>query len=353
MPKRPDRGVPCSPHRNDNENLGDNDMGGISMDRRSILGAGAALIAGTRFGRAQAWPSRAIQILVGFGAGGVSDVATRLLAEGLRPMVSQAIVIENRAGASGMIAAGVVARSAPDGHTLLGMPGTVTIVPSVMRDLPIDVLKDLDPISIFATSPNVLVVKADFPARDLREFIAAVKARPAEDFAYASSGLGTTVHLMAGMLERSTGIRMRHVPFRSSADSIRSVMAGELPLVFSSVNSALPFIQSGSVRALGIATEKRSSFLPDVATFDEQGVAGVRSDTWFGLAGPAGLPRPLVEQIASLCDKAMAGAEMRGRLAMLGAEPVGLGPDAARAQMEREVKTFAELTAAMGIRREQ
>lgn len=324
-----------------------------TINRRTVLGAGATLLATGGHASAQTWPSRTIQILVGFGAGGVSDVATRLLAEGLRPMISQPIVIENRAGASGMIAAGVVARSAPDGHMLLGVPGTVTIVPSVMKDLPIDVLKDLDPITIFATSPNVMIVKADSPARNLQDFVAAAKAKPPEEYAYASSGLGTTVHLMAGMVERAAGIRMRHVPFRSSADSIRSVMAGELPLVFSSVNSALPFIQSGAVRALGIATSKRSSFLPDVPTFDEQGLSGVHSDTWFGLAGPAGMPRPLVEQIAGLCDKAMSDPAMRARLAALGAEPTGLGPDAARAQMQREVKTFADLAAAMGIRRDQ
>lgn len=322
------------------------------INRRSALAAGAALLASAPGARAEDWPSQTIQILIGFGAGGVTDVATRLLAEGLRPLVSKPIVIENRGGASGMIAASVVARAAPDGHMLLGVPGTITIVPSIMRNLQIDVLKDLDPITIFATSPNVLIVKSDYPARTLQDFVAAVKARPPEEFAYASSGLGTTVHLMAGMLERATGIRMRHVPFRSSADSIRSVVAGELPLVFSSLNSALPFIQAGTVRALAVATEKRTPFLPDVPTFDEQGVAGVRSDTWFGLAGPANMPRPLLERIASLCDKVMADPAMQARFAALGAQPVGLGPAAARELMAREVRAFAELVAAMGVRTE-
>ena len=322
------------------------------LNRRCILGAGAALLATGSGARAQAWPSRNVQILVGFGAGGVSDVATRLLAEGLRPLISQSIVIENRSGASGMIAAGVVARAAPDGHMLLGVPGTITIVPSVINNLPIDVLRDLEPITIYATSPNVLVVRPDFPARNIQEFLAAIRAKPPEDFAYASSGLGTTVHLMAGMIERAANIKMRHIPFRSSAESIRSVIAGELPMVFSSVNSALPFIQAGQVRALAVATEKRTTFLPDVPTFDEQGLAGIRSDTWFGLAGPAGMPRALVEQIAGLCDKVMSQPDMQARFAALGAQPTGLGPDAARAQMEREVKLFAELAAAMGIRKE-
>lgn len=324
-----------------------------NFDRRQVLAAGAALLAGGSGAFAQSWPSRNVQILVGFGAGGVSDVAARLLAEGLRPLVNQSIVVENKPGASGMIAATAVARSAPDGHTLLSMPGTITIVPSVMKQMPIDVLKELVAITIFATSPNVIVVKADSPYKTLKDLVQEMKQKPPEEFVYASSGIGTTVHLMAGMLERSAGIRMRHVPFRSSAESIQSVLAGQIPIVFSSVNSALPFIQGGNARALAVATKKRSDFLPDVPTFEEQGVAGVQSETWFGLGAPATTPKELVDQIARMSIKVMSDPAMKTRLAALGAQPLDLGPDAARAQMEREVKEFAELAAAMGIKREQ
>ena len=324
-----------------------------TIDRRAFLGAGAALLAiGGSTRAAEAWPAKNVQILIGFGAGGVTDVAIRILAEGLRSRISKPIIIENRAGASGMIAAGMVVRAAPDGYTLLGMPGTITIVPSVLRDLKIDVKRDLQPIAIFATSPNVLVVNPDFPARNLQEFLSTIRSKPPNEFAYASSGLGTTVHLMAGMIERAADIRMRHVPYRSSSDSIQSVMAGQLPMVFSSLNSALPYIQAGSVRPLAVASEKRTMMLPEVPTFEESGLKGIRSDTWFGLAGPAGMPRPLVDQIASLCANVMSEPAMRDRLAALGAEPLGLGPDAARVQIESELAAFSELTAAMGIRPE-
>jgi len=324
------------------------------VSRRGLLAAGTGLlgvaaVAGRARGEAEAWPSRPVRILVGFGAGGVTDVAIRLMAEALRPRLPQPIVIENRPGASGMLAAGVAARAAPDGHLLIAIPGTITIVPSAMRNLPIDVLKDLEPITLFATSPNVMVVNPSFPARTVAEFIAIVRMRPAEDIAYASSGIGTTVHFMAGMLERAANIRMRHVPYKSSNESIQAVMAGDLPVVFSSINSALPHIQSGAVRALAVASERRTDFLPEVPTFEEAGIPGVRSETWFGLAGPMGLPRPLVERIATLFGQAIREPWVRSRLAALGAEPVGLGPDAFRELMRREVDEFRDLAAAMGI----
>lgn len=301
---------------------------------------------------AEAWPARPIRILVGFGAGGVTDVVIRLFAEALRTRLPHPIVIENRVGASGMVAAGLVARAAPDGHMLICIPGTITIVPAVMASQPVDVLRDLEPISLFATSPNVMVVHPAFPPRSMQEFLAHVRARGPEDIAYASSGVGTTVHFTAGMLEAATGIRMRHVPHRSSNESIQAVIAGTLPVVFSSVNSALAHIQAGTVRAIGVATERRSSFLPDVPTFAEGGVPDVRSDTWFGLAGPAGMPRPLVERIAALFREVMQDPWTQTRLAALGAEPLGLGPDEFRALMQREVAEFRRLAAVMGIRPE-
>jgi tripartite-type tricarboxylate transporter receptor subunit TctC len=321
--------------------------------RRGLIAGGASLLGAGLAGGAKAqngtWPNRPVRILVGFGAGGVTDVAIRLMAEALRPSLPQPIVIENRAGASGMLAAGIAARAEPDGHVLIAIPGTITIVPAAMKNLPIDVLKDLEPITLFATSPNVMVVHPSFPARTAAEFVAHARARPPEDIAYASSGIGTTVHFMAGMLERAADIRLRHVPYRSSNESIQAVIAGEPKVVFSSINSALPHIQSGAVRALGVSSERRSDFLPEVPTFAEQGVQGVLSQTWFGLAGPANMPRPLVERIAGLFNGALRDPALRQRLAALGAEPVGLGPDEFRALMVREVDEFRSLGAAMGL----
>ena len=319
----------------------------------SLSGAGSVALSGPAMAQgAEAWPARPIRILVGFGPGGVTDVVIRLFAEALRTRLSQPIIIENRIGASGMVAAGLVARAAPDGYMLIAIPGTITIVPAIMASQPVDVLNDLEPISLFATSPNVMVINTSFPARNMQEFLAYARARGPEDIAYASSGVGTTVHFTAGMLEAATGIRMRHVPYRSSNESIQAVIAGTLPVVFSSVNSALAHIQAGTVRAIGVATEHRSAFLPEVPTFAEGGVANVQSDTWFGLAGPAGMPRPLVDRIAALFREVMQDPWTRTRLAALGAEPLGLGPDEFRALMQREVAEFRRLAAVMGIRPE-
>lgn len=327
-------------------------MSGKFISRRSAVGAGMAFLAAGGSANSQNWPARPITIVVGFGAGGITDVATRLLAERLQQSLSTPIVIDNRSGATGMIAAGVVARAQPDGYTLFGMTGSLTIVPSVLQDVSIDVLRDLKPISIYATSPSLLVVGADFPARDIKGFLDIVRARKPGEIAYASSGIGTTVHLMAGMIERAANIQMLHVPYRSSADSIMAVISGQVPIVFSAVNSALPYIKSGSVRALAVATEKRTTFLSDVPTFDEAGLPGIRSDTWFGLAGPAKLPRPMVDRLSSLCRESVKEPAVQAKLASLGAEPLDLDSDAAQAKMQREVASFAELAAAMGIKRE-
>ena len=290
-------------------------MDRLAIPRRRFLSGTASLLAMGGAARAQEWPSRTITIMVGFGAGGVTDVATRLLAEELRRSLPQPVIVENRAGATGMIAAAAAARAPADGHTLFGMTGSLTIVPSIMKRVQIDVLRDLQPISIYASSPSLFVVNQNFPARTLAEFLELARSKPPREFTYASSGVGTTVHFMGGMIEQAAKIQMSHVPFRSSADSITAAIAGHVPIVLSAVNSALPHIQSGAVRALAVATEKRTRFLPDVPTFDEAGLPGIRSDTWFGLAAPAGTPRSIIDRLASLCDQALREPSVLGKLA--------------------------------------
>ena len=324
--------------------------------RRTLLAATLATPALAKPVLAQSnteWPDRPVRILIGFGAGGVSDVATRLLLEGLRPRLPGSVfVVENRSGASGMVAAALVARAAPDGYALLGAPGTIAIVPSMMKTQQIDVLKDLAPINLFATSPNVLVVHPDFPARTVAEFVAHVKAKPKDELAYAHSGIGTTVQLMMGMVTQATGLSLRDIPYRSSNESIAACVAGQVPMVASSTNSALSFIQAGQVRALAVASPRRSSFLPDVPTFAESGLPSVLSDTWFGLFAPPATDPALVQRISTLCDQVMADPAMRQRFALLGAEPVGLGPAAFAALMAREVASFRTLTRQMGLQPE-
>jgi tripartite-type tricarboxylate transporter receptor subunit TctC len=198
----------------------------------------------------------------------------------------------------------------------------------------------------------VLIVNNAVPARDLASFLALVRSKPPEEMAYSSSGIGTTVHFFASRIERAADIRMRHIPYRSSNESITAVVAGDVPIGVSAVNSALPHIQSGAVRAIAIGSPQRSTFLPDVPTFAEQGLPGFRSDTWIGLMGPAGMAPGLVSRIAELSTRAMADPTMRQRLALLGAEPVGLGPAEFRQLIGREVREYRELAAAIGIQPE-
>ncbi len=326
------------------------------ITRRTLLATtlatpALALPAGAQ--TAAEWPDRPVRILIGFGAGGVSDVATRLLLEGLRARLPGSVfVVENRSGASGMVAAALAARAAPDGQVLLSAPGTITIVPSMIKNQQIDVLRDLLPITLFATSPNVLVVHPSFPARTVAEFVAYVASKPKDELAYAHSGIGTTVQLMIGMVTRAAGLSLRDIPYRSSNESIAACVAGQVPMVASSTNSALSFIQAGQVRALAVASPRRSSFLPEVPTFAESGLGDVLSDTWFGLFGPPGLPAGLVQRITALCDEVMADPAMRQRFALLGAEPVGLGPTAFAQLMQREVAAFRSLTQEMGLQPE-
>ncbi|WP_426960073.1 Bug family tripartite tricarboxylate transporter substrate binding protein [Muricoccus radiodurans] len=325
----------------------------MAPTRRGLLGtAGAAIFARGARAQAPSWPDRPVRLLVGFAPGGVADVAARLLGDALRPIVGQPFVVENRPGASGVVAASQVARAAPDGHTLLVAPGTMTILPAMMKNLPIDVLRDLDPITLFVTSPNVLLVHNSVAVRDLPGFLELVRSRPPEDMAYASSGIGTTVHFFASQIERATGIRLRHIPYRSSNESITAVVAGDVPIGVSAVNSALPHIQSGAVRAIAIGSPQRSSFLPDVPTFAETGYPSFRSDTWIGLEGPAGMPAALTARIAELSTRVMGEPAMRQRLAALGAEPVGMGPEGFRDLMQREVRDFRELATSIGIQPE-
>jgi tripartite-type tricarboxylate transporter receptor subunit TctC len=326
-------------------------MGGVS--RRGLIAAGAGLaLARPAVAQAPAWPDKPVRLIVGFGPGGVTDVAARLLADALRQQSGQPVIVENRPGANGVLGANLVARSAPDGNTILVAPGTMTLLPVMMRNLPLDVLKDLDPISLFLTSPNVLLVNRAFPAQDFASFLSMVRARPPEDVPAANSGTSTTVYFFARRIEAAAGIQLRHIPYNGSAASIAAVVAGEVPVGVSAVNAALPFIQGGQVRALAVGSPQRSSFLPNVPTFAEVGFPDFRSDTWISLMGPAGMPPALVSRIGDLAIEIFSRPSMQERLAALGAEPVRMRAAEFRDLLAREVREFREVAAAANIQPE-
>jgi tripartite-type tricarboxylate transporter receptor subunit TctC len=314
--------------------------------RRRILAAGAALAgtsALTRVAVAQeAFPARPIRIVVGFVAGGVSDVLARLVAPELQKALGVSVLVENRPGASGMIAAGQVAKSPPDGYTLYMAPNTHLINHAINANVPYDSVKDFTGITLLTTTPNMLVVKDDSPYRSVADFVAAARARPGE-LSYATSGIGTTVHFAGELLAFQAGIKLNHVPFKGANQSIEAVVAGHVPASVSAVSSSIGFIRGGRVRVLGVMAEKRSALLPDVPTFRELGYKDLLSDTWLGLLGPAAMPPAVSKRLNDELVRILQTPDFRERVLNTGNEPVGLGLDAFQKQMARELEGFIAL----------
>ncbi|MET0568933.1 MAG: tripartite tricarboxylate transporter substrate binding protein [Hyphomicrobiaceae bacterium] len=290
-----------------------------------------------------------LKIVVGFTAGGITDVFARLFAEEFRKHFGQTVIVENRAGGAGMVAASQVSRAQDDGSTLIMISGGYTIIPA-LQNLDFDPKTALTPINLIASAPNLLLVASDAKYRDLKSLVDDARANPAA-LAYGSSGVGATVHFMAMQLEREAGIKLNHIPYKSSAESVQAVIGGHIPMSFSALNSAFPLIQAGQVRAIAIATSKRSPLLPDVPTFAELGYAGVKSDTWTGIAGPAAMKSDAVARINEAVLKSLSIAEIRERINALGAEPVGQGPSEFKAVIASEIDQFEQLARGAGLPR--
>ncbi len=306
-------------------------------------------------GSAQAqdtYPSKPIRIVVGFAAGGISDVMARVLALELQKHWGQPVLVENKVGAAGVIGSETVARSAPDGYTLLMASGTHTITPALREQMPYDAVKDFTALALLASAPNMLVVRADSPIRNLADYLAAAKARPGE-ISYATSGIGTTVHIAGERLAQQTGVKLNHIPYKSSSQSVEAVIAGHVVSSWSAVNAALPHIKSGRVRAIAVASEKRSSFVPDVPTFLELGVKDMKSDTWIAMLAPANLPAPVAAKINAELASLVARPDIREKILGLGAEPIsGIEMDRFATLMRNEIDGYARVIKAGNIKAE-
>jgi tripartite-type tricarboxylate transporter receptor subunit TctC len=323
------------------------------IGRRALLGAGAAAaVSGWLPGAARAqdaFPSRPIRIVVGFVAGGVSDVMARLIAPELQKALGVSVLVENRPGASGMIAAGQVAKAAPDGYTLYMAPNTHLINHAINPTTPYHSVNDFTGITLLTTTPNMLVVKDDSPFRSVADFIAAAKAKPG-DLSYATSGIGTTVHFAGELLAFKAGIKLNHVPFKGANQSIEAVVAGHVPASVSAVSSSIGFIRGGRVRVLAVMADKRSALLPDTPTFKELGFDGLLSDTWLGLLGPAAMPPVVSRRLHEELLRILQAPEFRERVLSGGNEPVGLGLDAFQKQMAQELEGYIALAKSASIK---
>ncbi len=295
------------------------------------------------------WPSRSVRIVVPFAPGGTTDIVARVLATELSSAFGQAFVVDNRAGAGGNIGATEVARSAPDGYTLLmGTPGTQAINAFLYGRLNYDPQKDFTPVSLVASVPNVLVVHPSLGVADLREFIALGRTRPGQ-LNYGSAGNGTTGHLATELLKSMAGLYLVHIPYRGSAAALQDAAAGQVQLSIDNLPSALPYIRSGRLIALGVTSRRPNPVLPEVPPIGSI-LTGYEAESWFALMAPAGTPASIVDALAERIEQILRRPEIAERLRGIGAEPAGGGPVALGAFIADERRKWQRVVEVSGAR---
>jgi len=306
----------------------------------------ACLLAGTAF--AQSYPVRPVRIVIGFTPGGGVDINARLLAARLSEQTGQQFVVENKPGAGTNIANEYVAKSTPDGYTLLFNSAAFAINLALYKNPPY-ALRDFAPVSVFSESVNLLVVSASLPARNLKELVAMAREKPGS-LNYSSAGAGTSQHMAAELFKLRTGTNIVHVPYKGSAPALTALIAGEVQLSFSNTVAINQHVKSGRLRALAVAGPKRTEVLPDVPTMKEAGVEGVEVPLWFGLLAPAGTPREIVQLLAANVAKAAHSPDLRHKLVDQGADPVGNTPEQFQRQLDREVASWLEVVKVSGAK---
>ena len=317
----------------------------------AALFALAALSGASSAGAQSDYPARPITIVVGFSAGGTTDIIARLISEELRKSLGQPIIIENRPGAGGNIGAELVAKAKPDGYTLLmGSVGPLAINASLYKRMPYDNLKDLTPISLVAQVPNMLVVNPrTLPAQTFQEFVSMVKATPNKYF-YASTGSGTSSHLSGVLLNGLAGLDLTHVPYKGAV-ALKDVLSGEqVQCMFATIPSAIQLVRSGKLRALAVTSLKRSEGVSNLPTIAESGYPGFDAGSWFGLVGPAGLPREIALKIQGEVARILKEPAMREKFVQQGADPVGSTPEEFGQYMRDETAKWAKVVKASGAK---
>lgn len=302
----------------------------------------AVLLCGTALTDEIKYPVRQVKVIVPFGAGGPTDVFARLVAQRMSAKLGQQFYIENQGGAGGNIGMAAVARAKPDGHTLLVVSSSFVANPSLYARAPYHPIKDFEPITLAALTPNILVVHPSFPTKNVQELIAYVKANPGK-YSFASSGAGTAPHLTAEVLKASQGLDLVHIPFAGSSPAIQSVLGGHTPIGFTVMTPAVGQVLDGKLRALAVTTPLRSPALPDVPTLIEQGFSGLESDTMQGYLAPAGTPKAIIDLLQKEIVAAMDDPDVKSKMAQLGFDAVGSSPEQFRGRIEAELPKWAKV----------
>ena len=311
------------------------------------LVAGAAL---PPLAWAQAWPAKPVRMIIPYPPGGATDILGRLISQKLSPIIGQSVVVENRVGASGNVGFDYVAKSAPDGYTLLTGTANLTIAPAFSSKLPFNILTDFSPISQIVSSQNFLVVRPTLPVNNVKELIAYAKANPGK-LTYGSSGIGTPL-LSIEILKSLAGIDIVHVPYKGDTPAVTDLLGGQIDMYCSTITGLVGFHKSGRLRGLGVTSRKRASSMPDMPTIEEAGVPGYELTSWYGILAAAGTPRPIVDQLNAAIVKIVAMPDVQQKMIEGGSDPQSSTPDEFAARIRADVAKFGKVVKDAGIKME-
>jgi len=319
----------------------------MKLKRRSIgLLLGATFACGAA---AQGYPSKPIRVIVGQAPGGATDIVSRALAQKLTDGLGQTVVIDNRSGAAGSIGSAIAASAPPDGYTALIVSSTYTINPSLYKKLPFDPIRDLQPVTLIASSPFLLMVHPSIAAKTPRELIALAKTRK---LTFGSGGIGSSGHLAAELFSSMAGIELTHVPYKGAGPALIDTLGGQVNLIMSSIVSGMPYAKAGRLRALAITTRTRSPALPELPTISESALPGYDFSSWYGLMVPAGTPQPVIGRLHDETVKALKLPDLQQRLASEGCDAVGSTPEQLGAYIRTEMARWAKVVKASGMQAE-
>ena len=307
-----------------------------------LLFAAVLLLGGVSAATAEGYPARPVRVVVGFPPGGPTDVIARMVAQKLSDALGQQFFVENIGGAGGNIASGQVARAAPDGYTIMAVSTGFVVNPSLYAKVPYDVVKDFEPVTLVAVSPNVVVVNPAVPAKSLPELVQLIKDNPGK-YSFAGPGVGSTPHLGGELFRLTFNLDLVHVPFTGAAPAVQATIGGHTPIAFTALPSSFSAIQAGQVRALGVAASARAPAIPDVPTYAEQGIKDQEADTITGIVAPAGTPKEIVDLLSREIARAVAQPDAKERLMALGFRPVANKPDEFGARIKLEMEKWGKV----------
>jgi tripartite-type tricarboxylate transporter receptor subunit TctC len=300
---------------------------------------------------AQSWPTKPVRMIIAFPPGGPTDLVSRVLAQKLSEQLGQQVIVDNKPGAGGNIAAELAARATPDGYTIFYNTSAIVIGPALYGKVNYDTLKDFAPVLLTASVPMVLVVNPQLPARSVKEFVDLAKTRSGA-LNYSSSGTGTITHLASAMMSTQTGIQTQHIPYKGSAPGLVDLASGQTQFMIDTINTVLPYVRDNRLRGLAVTSAKRSPLLPDLPTLAEAGISGFEAAAWQGIVVPTGTPNEIVQKLNAEVNKALMHPDIRSRLAAQGADILGGTPAEYAAYLRSEMPRWAKAVKDSGAKAE-